>query len=51
MGQLISKLVKMNQETGNYSVDWDSANIPAGIYFYSLKVNGLLLVKKAIKIN
>ena len=50
-GQFIEKLVNTNQETGNYSIDWDSVKVAPGMYFYSLKVNGLLLVKKAIKVN
>jgi len=50
-GQLIEKLVSTNQETGNYSIDWDSVKVAPGVYFYSLKVNSLLLVKKAIKVN
>ena len=50
-GQLIEKLVNTNQETGNYSIDWDSVKVAPGMYFYSLKVNSLLLVKKAIKVN
>jgi len=51
LGKIIDKLVKSNMQSGYYSIEWNSKNTPAGIYFYSLKVNGLMLVKKAIKIN
>jgi len=48
-GRLVATLVSQNQTPGEYSVDWNAENITAGIYFYSLKVNGIVLVKKAIK--
>jgi hypothetical protein len=48
-GRTVATLVNQNQTTGEYSVDWNTENITSGIYFYSLKVNGILLVKKAIK--
>ena len=50
-GQLIENLVNANQETGNYSIDWDSFKVSPGLYYYSLKVNGLLFVRKAVKVN
>ncbi len=48
-GRLITTLVNQKQIPGDYSIDWNAENISSGIYFYSLKVNGILLVKKAIK--
>jgi len=48
-GRLITTLVNQKQIPGDYSIDWNAENITSGIYFYSLKVNGILLVKKAIK--
>ena len=50
-GNFITKLVSENQTTGNYSVNWEANDIAAGIYFYSLKVNGITWVNKAIKIK
>jgi hypothetical protein len=50
-GNLIEKLINNNQEPGNYSIDWDSYKVASGLYYYSLNVNGLMLVKKAIKVN
>ena len=48
-GRLVTTLVNQNQTIGEYSVDWNAENITSGIYFYSLRVNGIVLVKKAIK--
>lgn len=50
-GHHIVTLVSEYQRIGNYSVDWDASKQQAGLYFYSLMVNGKLLVKKAIKIE
>ncbi|NSW46089.1 MAG: hypothetical protein HPY79_09785, partial [Bacteroidales bacterium] len=47
----ITNLVNEYQQTGNYSVDWDASKQQAGLYFYSLMVNGKVLEKKAIKIE
>jgi len=50
-GNFITSLVSENQNSGSYSIDWDAKDIAAGVYFYSLKVNGIVWVKKAIKIK
>jgi hypothetical protein len=50
-GRFIEKLVNSNQENGNYSVEWNAETLAPGIYFYSLKVDGMVWVKKAIKIR
>ncbi len=51
VGQFIAKLVSEQQAVGNYSIDWNTANIAPGIYFYSLKVDNMLWVKKAVRIK
>ncbi|MBI5218711.1 MAG: tail fiber domain-containing protein [Bacteroidia bacterium] len=51
LGMFITKLVNSNQSEGNYSIDWDTADLAPGIYFYSLKVDGMLWVKKAVRIK
>ncbi len=50
-GHRIATLVSEYQSIGNYSVDWDASKEQPGLYFYSLMVNGKVLVKKAIKIE
>ncbi|MFH2095048.1 MAG: T9SS type A sorting domain-containing protein, partial [Bacteroidota bacterium] len=50
-GNFITALVSESQPAGSYSVDWNAVDIAPGVYFYSLKVNGVIWVKKAIKIR
>ncbi|MFH2140846.1 MAG: tail fiber domain-containing protein, partial [Bacteroidota bacterium] len=50
-GTFITALVSENQTNGRYSIVWDAAGVSPGIYYYSLKVDGIVLVKKAIKIR
>jgi hypothetical protein len=50
-GKLIQVLADELQTEGKHIIHWDSNNLETGIYIYSLKFNGELLVKKAIKIK
>jgi len=50
-GQYVTTLVNSNQESGNYSIDWNTTDIAPGIYFYALQVDGVEWVKKAIKLK
>ena len=51
LGELITTLVKENQEAGNYSVNFNAAGLNSGIYFFSMqsdnfvKTNKMLLLK------
>jgi hypothetical protein len=51
IGQHIATIVSQSQEAGSYSVYWDTSDISPGVYFYSLKVDGLEWVRKAVKIK
>ncbi|MEO8446673.1 MAG: C25 family cysteine peptidase [bacterium] len=46
LGSEISTLVNGSQNPGSYSVQWDAANYPSGIYFYRLTAGDLSEVKK-----
>ncbi len=50
-GQYITTLVSVQQDEGSYSISWNTTDIATGVYFYTLKVDGLELVKKAIRIK
>ncbi len=50
-GHVVKSLVGENENEGDYSVEWDASEQPSGLYFYTLKVNSKVLVKKAIKIE
>ena len=46
-GVFIDNAVRANQHKGEYKVEWDSKDIPNGMYFYILTVDGVEWVKKA----
>ncbi|MCH8330660.1 MAG: T9SS type A sorting domain-containing protein, partial [Bacteroidetes bacterium] len=48
MGVYLESLVNEDQVEGSYSVVWDANGLPAGIYTYTLTVDGEQLYKKAI---
>ena len=47
-GQMVDQLVNQHQKEGQYSVDWSSANMPSGIYFYWLQVDNQCQTKKMV---
>jgi len=48
LGMEISTLVNETKNAGNYSVSFNAANLPAGIYFYSITAGKNTAVKKMI---
>ena len=48
-GQLIERLVQEKQNAGTYTVEWNTGqDLPAGQYYYQLKVNDLHQARKMI---
>ncbi|MEZ4690803.1 MAG: T9SS type A sorting domain-containing protein [Ignavibacteria bacterium] len=43
LGKEIAVLVNENKIAGNYKINFDGSNIPSGVYFYSLSINGNLV--------
>lgn len=41
VGQKVETLVNKYQNQGTYEVNWNAANMSSGIYFYSIKANGV----------
>lgn len=39
LGQKVATLVNKTQAAGRYNVEWNAADFPSGIYFYSLFIN------------
>jgi flavodoxin len=39
-GRQVAKLISSRQEAGNYSVNWNTANLAPGIYMYRLEAGG-----------
>jgi hypothetical protein len=46
LGEEVAVLVNKQMASGTHSVSFDASNLPSGIYFYSISVNGFTEVKK-----
>ena len=51
LGEKISELINGYRSSGKYSVDFNGADIPSGIYIYRLKTDNILLTKKMVLIK
>ena len=50
-GQEVVKLVNTYKEKGTYTEEWVTENLPTGLYFYVLKLDGIELVRKALHVK
>jgi hypothetical protein len=48
LGEVVETLIKAELSPGKYSVDWNAANQPSGIYFYQLKAGSFTKTMKCI---
>lgn len=48
LGTEVATLVNGSQPTGIQSVKWDAAGVPAGVYFYTLKIGNKVETKKIV---
>ena len=48
LGEAVATLVNEEKPTGNYSIEFNAANLPSGVYFYQLRAGDYTLVKKMI---
>jgi len=51
LGQEITTLVNEHLKPGIYSVDWNAANYPSGVYFYKLSAGDFSETKKMVLIK
>lgn len=51
LGQNVATLINQNQNRGNYSVTFESENLPTGIYFYTIKAGNFTQTKKMLLIK
>jgi len=51
LGQEVSKLIEGNRQAGRYSVTWDAAAFPSGIFFYRLSVPGQTRTGKMLHVK
>jgi hypothetical protein len=48
LGQKMGEVVNSKLEPGRYNYDWDAGNTSTGIYFYELRTDKFVLVKKML---
>ncbi|MFN0156508.1 MAG: T9SS type A sorting domain-containing protein [Bacteroidota bacterium] len=48
LGRQIATLVDEKRQVGSYSVSWNSADTPSGVYFYRLQVGSFIATKKLL---
>jgi hypothetical protein len=48
LGKEVASLVNAGQEVGSYSVEFNAANLPSGMYVYRLSTNNFVDTKKLI---
>jgi len=50
-GVMISTLYDAESSKGLHSLEWNASDLPSGMYYYSLEVQGQMLIKRAVKIE
>ena len=51
LGRQIRELVNEVKTPGNYSVDFNAAELSSGVYFYKLEANGFTDIKRMMLIK
>ncbi len=51
VGQQIAELVNKRQNSGNYHVVWNAADVPSGVYFYQIQAGTFIQTKKMLLIK
>lgn len=51
LGQKVAMLINQRMQPGSYRVTWNAANIPSGLYFYTMKVDNLKVTRKMMVIK
>ncbi len=48
MGRSVASVYEGTQPAGEQQIEWQSENLPAGVYFYSLKIDGQVATGKMV---
>jgi hypothetical protein len=48
LGRVVGTLVDRRMEAGSHTVRWNASDVPAGVYFYQMRVNGSVVTRKAV---
>lgn len=51
LGQRVATLINEQMQPGVYRVTWDAANVPSGLYFYTMKADGHRFTRKMMVIK
>jgi hypothetical protein len=51
LGKEVTTLVNEQKPAGNYTVQWNAAGLPSGIYFYKLQAGTYTATKKLVVIK
>jgi hypothetical protein len=51
LGREIATLVNEQLNPGTYEIEWDAANYPTGVYYYTLSFGEFRATKKAVLIK
>ncbi|MDP2209204.1 MAG: T9SS type A sorting domain-containing protein [Bacteroidota bacterium] len=50
-GREIKKLINELKNSGEYTIQWNPANLPSGVYYYQLKTSSSIITKKALLVK
>ena len=48
LGEEVTTLVNAEKDAGNYSVEFNAASLPSGVYFYRLQADSFIETKKMV---
>ena len=48
LGEVVSNLVNNYESPGMHTVEFNGADLPSGVYFYRLRTNNLVQVRKMV---
>jgi len=48
LGNEVAILVNEEKPAGTYEVEWNAGGLPSGVYFYQLKTDGIIEIKKMV---
>jgi hypothetical protein len=51
LGKELLNLVNEFKKTGSYTVTFDAANYPSGVYYYKIKTDNFIKVRKMVLIR
>ena len=47
-GKEVAELINATEKSGSHEVKFDGSNMPSGVYYYRLKTNGFMKIRKMV---